>query len=285
MKFTIEGFSQRDLVIFDMDPTDAVILRWFIDFKDSGKMFYQIIDGEVFYWLKYKQVVEDLPCIKIEKKALQRRFKKMSDSGVLDHITIKKDGTFSYYKTGKQFIKLIDFEVPPSDFEVPPWDFEVPGGGTLKSQGWDSKVPPNYSSIKDSSIKDTKEEKDNISIETLSKKKSLLSDDDCDEIYKLYPKKQGKADGYKGLKRLKVDETTKEDIIKAVKAYKEFCKGKDPVYIKMFSSWINQRCWEDDLTIDNGAVEFKNENDYRMYDKDGNPIYRRQINIHGNKSK
>ena len=45
MKYTIEGFSQLEMIRIGMDAIDALILRWFIDFKDSGKMAVDLKPG------------------------------------------------------------------------------------------------------------------------------------------------------------------------------------------------------------------------------------------------
>ena len=83
MKITIEGFSQIELVKNGLDLTDALILRWFIDFKDTGNMYSEIVDKEKFYWIKYDSVIEDLPIINIKKDTLRRRFFKLAELGIL----------------------------------------------------------------------------------------------------------------------------------------------------------------------------------------------------------
>ena len=38
MKYTIEGFAQDKLIELELDVSDALILRWFIDFAGTGNM-------------------------------------------------------------------------------------------------------------------------------------------------------------------------------------------------------------------------------------------------------
>ena len=38
MKFTVDGFNQRVLCSYGIDCIESIILRWFVDFADSGKM-------------------------------------------------------------------------------------------------------------------------------------------------------------------------------------------------------------------------------------------------------
>lgn len=111
MKYTIEGFSQLKLVELKMDLIDAVILRWFIDFKDTGKMYSEIIENDKYYWIKYDQVIEDLPIISLVKTSLGKRVRRLAEIGVLKHHTKKQNGTFSMYAVGENYAQLVDFEI------------------------------------------------------------------------------------------------------------------------------------------------------------------------------
>lgn len=61
MKFTILGYNQAKLMEFGLDAVDAVLLRYFVDFKDSGTMVRETIGGELYYWLKYEGIMRELP--------------------------------------------------------------------------------------------------------------------------------------------------------------------------------------------------------------------------------
>ena len=110
MKYTIEGFSQEKLVEFGMDVNDAIILRWFVDFKDSGKMASEIVNDDKYYWINYEELLKDLPIINMKKDTLYRRLKKMESVNLLKHYTKKQGGTYSMYTLGSNYCKLIDFE-------------------------------------------------------------------------------------------------------------------------------------------------------------------------------
>lgn len=109
MKYTIEGFSQEKLVEFGMDVNDAIILRWFIDFKDSGKMATEIVNNDKYYWINYEELLKDLPIMNIKKDTLYRRLKKMESVQILKHFTKKQGGTYSMYTLGSNYCKLVDF--------------------------------------------------------------------------------------------------------------------------------------------------------------------------------
>jgi hypothetical protein len=86
MKYTIMGFSQMKMIELDMDLNDCLILRYLIDFKDSGKMHREIIEDEVYYWVRYDELKKDIPIININSKdVLRRHIKKMVDNKILIH--------------------------------------------------------------------------------------------------------------------------------------------------------------------------------------------------------
>ena len=117
-----------------MDLTDSLILRWFIDFKDTHKMYSEYIKDDIYYWIKYEALLKDIPIINIGKVALGRRLKKLSQKNILKQYIKKKAGTFSLYAIGDRYIELISQGVKLSSQE-----------------GIDSKVQPNNSSSNNSS--------------------------------------------------------------------------------------------------------------------------------------
>lgn len=109
MKYTINGFSQSELVKKKLDAVDSLLLRYFIDFKDSGKMVKKIVDNEIYYWLDYDTIIRALPILNLNKPdSIYRRFKKMCACNILKSQTIRNGGTYSYYTTGPEYINLID---------------------------------------------------------------------------------------------------------------------------------------------------------------------------------
>jgi hypothetical protein len=141
MKFTIEGFSQQNMVDLGMDATDALILRWFVDFSATGEMATIFEDGKPLYWIKYSSLLEDMPIIGITNKdALAKRLRKMVDSEILVHRHVLKGGSFSYFGFGKLYSTLLfKSRTPPAQ----------------ESDPSDSKVGTNDPSSRDSSTKDT----------------------------------------------------------------------------------------------------------------------------------
>lgn len=90
--------------------------------------------------------------------------------------------------------------------------------------------------------KDKKEENKNIvSVQNLAEK-----------IYIEYPKKVGRSVGIKKLTNyLLTNPESFNMILEASKTYSKVCKinGTASKFIKQFSTWVNQQCWDDILDI------------------------------------
>lgn len=137
MEYTIHGFSQENAIKLGLDDRDLLILRWFVRFKDNGKMSSKIIDGDKYYWIKYEGIIEDLPITNIKSNdSVYRRLKKMSKAKVLKHQTIKAGGTYSYYCLGENYPSLIDTDRKLSDLNPNTSDI-YPNLSDLKSDGTD----------------------------------------------------------------------------------------------------------------------------------------------------
>ena len=109
MKFTILGFSHPAAYDLGLDINDLAILRWYIDFNESGYMNKKVIDGKEFYLVIYEYVLEDLPILGMKKDAVYRRFKKMCDKKILERRTINEGGKFPYFAIGENYAELVDF--------------------------------------------------------------------------------------------------------------------------------------------------------------------------------
>ena len=136
------GFSQVDLLENNLDVIDAMLLRFFIDFRDTEKMYSEIIENDKFYWIKYEAVKENIPIINLDKRAIARRFKKLSDCGILKQYIKKENGTYSMYAVGSKYSMLI----------LDTDNKEEVRGRILKYNGLDLKVHTKNSSIKETNL-------------------------------------------------------------------------------------------------------------------------------------
>lgn len=109
MKNSILGFSQEKLMKFGLDIKDAMLLRYFVDFRGTGKMKSIIIDDICYYWLCYDSLRNDIPILGINTNdGLRKRLKKLENKKILGHYHKLEGGSYSYYSLGENYIDLIN---------------------------------------------------------------------------------------------------------------------------------------------------------------------------------
>ena len=111
MKYTIFGFSQKRLLELGLGVDDALVLDWFVTFQGSGRMRSMIVDGQAWYWVNYSGVLEDIPIAAGSEKTIARRFLKLKESGVLEHLTVRQGGTFSCFRLNESIYTSLISEV------------------------------------------------------------------------------------------------------------------------------------------------------------------------------
>ena len=83
-----------------------------------------------------------------------------------------------------------------------------------------------------------------------------------EELWKLYPRKEGKKDAYKAYKRAIKSGTTNDQIRQGIENYKAFLKAKnETTYIKQGSTFFNGEHWNDefDLTQRGDPYDIRNQ--------------------------
>jgi len=162
LKYTIEGFSQVESIRLGLDVKDLVLLRWIVDFYNTGCMDTHLFQGIPFFWIKYEYVLRELPVLGITSKdVLARRMKDICKSGLLEGRIFEAAGHKTYFRFNKDILRSL-----LSSTEAQGWLFDPVGGGsdlkvgrisTQKSEGYRPKSRNHVdSSINDSSIKDKK---------------------------------------------------------------------------------------------------------------------------------
>ena len=145
MKYTMLGFSQQIAADYGLDLNDLAILRWFVDFKESGNMRSMEIDGNVYYWVFYKKISEELFIIKLQKSAIYKRLKKMCDCDILKKKTVSCGGNYSYFALGENYQELIKSQKyiktkSPKKNNTSPDENTTSGNDTLDDFGHDYNV-------------------------------------------------------------------------------------------------------------------------------------------------
>ena len=120
MKYTVEGFSQAVAIELNLDAIDLCILRWVTGFANTDSMVKMQVDNKIYFWIKYEGLLNELPIIGIKKDSLYRRLKNMVDNGVLEHTTVKMGGTFSMYRFGENFTRLLTNKEKAGGTEINP---------------------------------------------------------------------------------------------------------------------------------------------------------------------
>lgn len=234
MKYTIEGFSQeaaislkKEIEVTDpktkkttkktisLDMLDLSILRWFVDFYPKMKKYTE--NEKQYAWVSYESIINDLPLLGIEKRALYNRFSKMVELGILEHKHIKQGGSFSYYGFGEKYISLI--EDNRSNAVSEGVCIQIPRGMYSNTEGVGIEIPNKDSSINNSSI--------NINIydETFEKLWELLKPTSNDRKNKV-TKKRKKELYEMGFGRTK-------------KAIELYLKVQDPKFLHKRDNFLN----------------------------------------------
>ncbi|TAN67681.1 hypothetical protein WS9_007520 [Paraclostridium sordellii 8483] len=100
MKYTIEGFNQRNAISLGLNCEDLILLRWFVDFKNTSDMKKKYIEkvNDMGYWVSYSYLIKELPILFSTNPIYSENYKKLSDKERFD---IDK----KYIKACKQKIK------------------------------------------------------------------------------------------------------------------------------------------------------------------------------------
>jgi len=140
MRYTILGFSQRRLVELGLSMDEALVLRWFVDYQATGRMRQVVLDGEVWFWVNFAGVLEDIPIAGGSPKTISRRFDRLQDSGILERRTFKEGGVFSCYRLCPDAYKaVIDDGFDPCQPRLEPIEPEESienEGRTKQVGGW-----------------------------------------------------------------------------------------------------------------------------------------------------
>lgn len=108
MKINVLGFEQGEIVKINDDMInkvklnagDLLVLRQMVDMIESERLETKEIDGEVYTWINYSLLVEDLPMITSSVETIKKIVAKFITLGLLDR-KVKKNingGAFTYFK-------------------------------------------------------------------------------------------------------------------------------------------------------------------------------------------
>ena len=103
-----------------------------------------------------------------------------------------------------------------------------------------------------------------LASETDTKTKCSLKEleNDFEKVWKAYPKKQGKEAAKKAYIKARKAGVSNCEIAAGLTRYKLFIQANrtEDRYIKHGSTWFNQKCWEDDYSINQSSANKSNNN-------------------------
>ena len=276
MKYTVMGFSQRKLCEMGLDLTDAMILRWLVDFYHTGKMMKVSVGGTEFVYVNYKHLISDIPIIGIKSKdALRRRMLKLVNSGLIESHTVREGGTFSYYRITEMYESIVsDSKYHPTTQESYPYDSKVVPPTTQKSEQIDPSTKIDQSTIhqKETSLRSAKKKEATGETENPTEKEGATNPPippdppsscgrkskskkykaypaDFERWYELYTRKIKKAEAFKAWQQTEDIRPPLDELCKITIEHNNFWISIDTpmTYIPHPATWLRGRRWDDEL--------------------------------------
>ena len=84
MQYTFLGFQQEQLVQLGLYQSEATVLRWIIDFMQSGSMETTVKEGHTYYKLRYSAILKDLPILeRTSVEGIRRIVRRMEQADLI----------------------------------------------------------------------------------------------------------------------------------------------------------------------------------------------------------
>ena len=106
MRFSILDFNQEELIKYDVDMTDVLLLDYIQKALSQPSMIKTTKDGQSYVWLQHSKILEDLPILNIKESMLKKRIAKLVELELIQSINIANEhgrGSRSYYTITEQF--------------------------------------------------------------------------------------------------------------------------------------------------------------------------------------
>lgn len=109
MRYSILGFNQEELIKYDIDMTDILLLDYIQKALSQPSMIKTTKDEQPYVWLQHSKILEDLPILNIKESMLKKRIAKLVDLGLIESINVANNqgrGSRSYYTITEAFESL-----------------------------------------------------------------------------------------------------------------------------------------------------------------------------------
>lgn len=122
MKINVLGFKQEKIMNLPIriNATDLLVLRTMVDMIDSKRLETKEIDGEVYTWINYNLILDDLPMIATSVETIKKIVSKFCSTGLLDR-KVKKHingGAFTYFRITDALTDMMYKEDTPKNENV-----------------------------------------------------------------------------------------------------------------------------------------------------------------------
>lgn len=113
--------------------------------------------------------------------------------------------------------------------------------------------------------------KTNINNSSSAKLSDKAFEDEFQEVWNIYPRKEGRKNALKAYIKARKNGTSKETILSGLNAYISKIKAEktETQYIKHGSSWFSQECWLDDYSAKKDFMETQRNKDENGFYDDG----------------
>ena len=232
------------------------IVRYDKDLKPNEKLLFgeisALMDAKGFCWASNKYFAE---LYDVAVETVSRWITHLVKKGyVKSKIIYAEDGKTVLQRKLWAVLPILDECEDPIDEKIKGIDEKIktPIDEKIKTP-IDEKVKENVTSNELTRVNN----KENI--------KRNSEPDEFEELWKLYPRKEGKKDAYKAYKKAIKEGTTNEQIRQGIENYKAWLKAKnETTYIKQGSTFFNGEHWNDefDLTQINRGDPFDVRNQY-----------------------
>lgn len=109
MRYSILGFNQEELIKYDIDMSDVLLMDYIQKALSQPSMQKKNKDNQPYVWLNHTKIIEDLPILKIGESMLKKRLSKLINLGLIEAITVSNEsnrGTKTYYTITNLFESL-----------------------------------------------------------------------------------------------------------------------------------------------------------------------------------
>ena len=109
MRYSIFGFNQEELLQYDIDMTDVLLLDYIQKALSQPSMSKAQVNFQPYVWLQHAKILEDLPILNIKESMLKKRIANLVSCGLIASVNSANTsgrGSRTYYTITEKFEKL-----------------------------------------------------------------------------------------------------------------------------------------------------------------------------------